>query len=277
MTSTQSNSTAEPQITWGLFQDKIPFVKVGSGPKTLVYLRGATDLFLSVITDPLGNGKSKRKLITPEHTLYILGYPRDLPPNTTVEQLADTFAEVIKNHIGKATIIGSSLGGLVAIILTAKHPALVHKLILAFSACQFSASFVERTKEWFKIAETGKIWKVLLKMNDFINGFFFRNLMKLTTLLLWPKAKKQVNPISTAFYPLKDAVMRNGELKKFLPLIQAETVILGGTKDIAFSTEIYKETTELIPHAKLVLIPGAGHMMADEHPKAYRTEFQKLI
>jgi len=51
--------------------------------------------------------------------MYVLGYQQDLPPDTSIEQIAEDVAEVIENHIGTATIIGNSFGGLVAIPLAA--------------------------------------------------------------------------------------------------------------------------------------------------------------
>jgi len=257
--------------------NKIPFLKVGTGPKILVYLRGGPDLLLSVIANPVANGKSKQKLITADHTMYVLGYQRDLPPDTSIEQIADDFAEVIEKCIGKATIIGNSFGGLVALPLAANHPAIVNKLVLTASAYQFSPSFVERLNKWLELGEAGKILKLAVKMNDFYNSFSMRTLLKLMTIFSWPKNRKKLNPVSTAINVFRNALEHNGELVKYLPSIQAETVILGGTKDIVFSQELYQETASLIPHASLVLFPGFGHEMADEHPKTYRRELQKVV
>jgi pimeloyl-ACP methyl ester carboxylesterase len=264
-------------IEWGVFDGKIPYVKVGSGAQRLVYFSGGGALLSSVGSDPIGRGRAKKKLLTPDQTMYILGYPRDVSGCLSLENFADMLAHAIQDHLGKSIIIGNSFGGLIAIIFAAKHPDLTEKLIITNAAYSNSPKFIVELQKIMKLGKRGKVLLMLLKMNFLIINPWLRGIENIATILSWPRIKKRLNPISEFIKPLASAISSQDSLKAYLPQIKAKTVIIGGTADKAHSEALFRETASLIPGAKLVLFPGYGHEMETEHGEEFREAFQKSL
>ncbi len=264
-------------IEWGEFDGKIPYIKVGNGPQRLVYFSGGGALLLNIGLDPIARGKAKKKLLTPDQTMYILGYPRDVSDCTTLENIADKLAHAIQDHLGKSIIIGNSFGGVIAIIFAAKHPDLTEKLIITNAAYSNSPKFIVELQKIMKLGNQGKVLLMLLNMNFLILSPWLRGIENLATILSWPRIKNRLNPISEFIKPLESAISSQDSLKAYLPQIKAKTVIIGGTADKAHSEALFRETASLIPDSKLVLFSGYGHEMEMEHGEEFRDAFQMSL
>nr|MDO8086882.1 alpha/beta hydrolase [Candidatus Sigynarchaeum springense]MDO8116139.1 alpha/beta hydrolase [Candidatus Sigynarchaeota archaeon] len=265
------------EIEWGKFDGRIPYVKVGSGPQKLVYFSGGGAFLTSVDADPITRGKAKAKLLTSNQTIYILGYPRNLPARVSLEDIANELAKAIQNHLGKSIIIGNSFGGLVAIAFAKNYPELTEKLILTNCAYTYSHEFIKYLQQIIKLGENGKVLSIFLKMNDLIANPWSRSLANIATVLPWARIKKKLNPITELTNALRTVMSETEYLKACLPFIKASTVIIGGTADKAHSAALFRETASLIPNAKLVLFPGYGHEMEMEHGAEFREAFQKSL
>ncbi len=272
-----NNKDNTEDIEWGVFDGKIPYVKVGNGPQRLIYFSGGGALLSSVDSEAIARGRSKKKLLTSDQTMYILGYPHVSISNESLEFFANELAQTIQDHLGKSIIIGNSFGGLVAIIFAAKHPDLTERLIITNAAYAYSPKFITELQKIMKLGEQGRVLLMLVKMNFLITSPWLRGIANLATIFSWPRLKNQINPISEFINPLKTAVSSQESLKAYLPRIKAKTVIIGGTADKAHSETLFRETASLIPGAKLVLFPGYGHEMETEHGEVFREAFQKIL
>ncbi|MBN2153842.1 MAG: alpha/beta hydrolase [Candidatus Lokiarchaeota archaeon] len=264
-------------IESGKFDGKIPYVRVGRGNQRLVYFSGGGAFLTAVDADGLARGKAKARLLAPNQTMYILGYPRGLRAGFELDDLASELAGTIRNHLGRSTIIGNSFGGMIAIAYAAKFPDLTEKFVLTNSAYAFSPGFVDTLQEIVKLGERGKVFSAVLKMNDLISRPWLRGLANVGTWLSWPRAKRKLNPISELTNALGSAMSAAESLKAHLPAIKARAVVIGGTADKAHSEALFRETASLIPGAKLVLFPGFGHEMEMEHGKEFRDALQENL
>lgn len=259
----------------GIFDNLVPYLKIGKGSRTIIIFPGTESLFNSLSGDPDINGDLYCQAIPPEFTAYILDYPQKLDPTATFESIAGIFATVIQKQFGKKVIIiGISYGGQIAIPFAAQYPNLVEKLFLLVSAYALSEDCMKKfVTNSVKYAQMGKFLKMYHESDDIYNVWWMRWFAKFLT---WKNLKKLVatmNPISTFLTAFNQIITRNGELKSYLSKIQCPTIVIGGTKDKCFSEDLFRETTTLIPNGTLELFPGGGHMLALERLKEFKIKF----
>ncbi|KUK13251.1 MAG: protein hydrolase, partial [bacterium 42_11] len=180
--------------------------------------------------------------------VYSVDFPgfgrSSMPPAVWgVEEYADLIFKFLKSlGIKKTHIIAHSFGGRVAILLSAKHPECVGKLVLVNSA--------------------GLIPKRGLKY--YLKVYLFK-LMKRLYLLLGKDLEYLYRRYGSRDYkeagelrPIFKRVV-NQDLRDFLPLIKSPTLLIWGDRDretpLYFGEIMEKE----IPNSKLVVFKGAGH------------------
>jgi pimeloyl-ACP methyl ester carboxylesterase len=259
----------------GIFQDIVPYLKMGNGPRIIVIFPGTESLFNSLSGDPELNGNLYSQAVPPEFTAYIFDYPQKLDSTATFESIAGIFASVIQKQFEKKVIIVAiSYGGMVAIPFTVQYPNLVEKLFLLVSAYALSEDCMKKfVANSVKYAQTGKFLKMYHESDDIYNVWWMRWLAKILTLKNIKKLIATMNPISTFLTAYNQVITRNGELKKYLAKIQSPTIVMGGTKDKCFSESLYRETVTVLPNGTLVLFPGAGHMLPIERLKEFKIKF----
>ncbi|MFX0099763.1 MAG: alpha/beta fold hydrolase [Candidatus Hodarchaeota archaeon] len=259
----------------GYLNNRVPYVKIGTGEKNIIYFVGGGGFIKDIALNPHEIYDSKKHLVPEEFNMHVLGYPKELLEDFTIESLVNELEGAIRKNIGKGIIIGSSFGGKVALCYSASYPELVEKLILTSSARVSSDSFKKRVLKWIDFIEKGKILKVMIGTNVLLNKRLLRVGAKLLTILNWQRMKAKID-LSNFSKALKIAPSEE-ILKQNMQKISAETFILGGTRDIVHSVENFKETASLIPNATLVLLEGCGHEMPTENKVAYAKELRKIL
>lgn len=257
----------------GIFLNKIPYAKAGSGEKTIVIFPPTHHLLWSVINDAEEQVNGYKHFIPDGFTYYILGYDPNLPKDYTSEQIASDFAKIIREHIGPSIIMAVSFGGSVAIPFAALYPELVEKLILLVSCYGSSGTGVQLAKKLVKLAEEGKSFTLQKEINKLYSNRILQHLFDLKTWKNWSKMERTMNPISTFINAYNHILETNEDRKKYLPMIQAPTLIIGGTQDQFAPEEYYRTTAELIPNAHLELFEGETHTV----PVEKLFEIRKII
>ncbi len=257
----------------GIFLNKIPYAKAGSGEKKIVIFPPTHHLLWSLRVDAEDQINGYKHFIPDDFTFYILGYDPNLPKKHSSEDIAADFAKIIKEHIGPATILAVSFGGSVAIPFAAIYPDLTEKLILLVTTYGSSGTGAKFGKELMQLAEEGKTFTLQKKINNLYSSKILRYLFDLKTWKNWPKLEKNMNPISTFINAYTHLFKTQESRKKYLSMIQAPTLVIGGTKDQFASEEYYRKTAELIPNAHLELFEGKTHTV----PVERLFEIKKLI
>ena len=150
-------------------------------------------------------------------------------------------------------LLGYSFGGALAAKITVKYPQRVQKLFL-------TAAAVIRKKTAQKDA-SAKISK-LIKLFHFLPGYiFFRKaiykfVIRKSDYIYTEGIMKQ-----TYLNVISDDVSFN------LPFIRVPTVIIWGDKDQSVPMEDARLINEKIKNSKLVVIPGADHLMHKQLPE----------
>lgn len=177
------------------------------------------------------------------------GHTNDRVAPHSFEQDAKDVVTLLHNlHIPKASILGFSNGGNAAILIAARHPELVSKLILA---------------------------STFYKREGLPPGFF--DGMKQATLKDMPKVLRDaflaINPDSskllTMFNKDRERMLHFKDWKdEMMRSIKAPTLIISGDRDVILP-EHSVLMSELIPNARLMILPAThgGYIGVAESPK----------
>lgn len=152
---------------------------------------------------------------------------------TTYENLYLAFCEYIEENGETVSLIGLSLGAILALHYTIDHPENVQSLVL--------------------IEPQFKMPKKLLKLQNVV----FR-LMPQSVFQKLGSSKEDFISLSKSLMDLNFS-----EDAKY---IRCPTLILCGEKDRA-NKKAAKQLAEHIPHAKMVKVPGAGHEINKDVPE----------
>jgi pimeloyl-ACP methyl ester carboxylesterase len=248
----------------GTFTEKIPYVKAGTGEKSVVIFPPTNDLIFSLQEDPESFISPLQKFFPPGYIIYILGYDRHLSLNHSHEKMVDEYAQIVRQHIGPAYIAGLSYGGFFASIFAAKYPELTQKLFLIVWAHTVSESGLNVIQHQLQLADSGKLYELNQSFHDSTLNPLLRGTLRLITKVQWNKVKSTMNPISTFINAYRYILTHNGNNKQFLSRIRVPTLVVGADQDQLFSEACYRETAQLIPNAQLVIFQGVGHHVAIE-------------
>lgn len=255
-------------LSTGLFLGRIPYMRLGSGPRRIVALYGG-NAFLQRLDQPGATRHAARvaKLLPPGCTIYVLGYDPEPPEGHSLGAVVTDVAAILERETGPAAVLGISYGGLVALRLAARHPALVERLILLVSAHGFSAEGRRRIARQIAFARAGDLYGMAREFAPLFRRPWYNLLLRLKLRRERHRLAGRMNAPEAVARHL-GTILDEAEAgaPAWLARVQAPTLIVGGTRDPFFDVAVMEETARLLPEASLLLIPGETHMLPLEAP-----------
>lgn len=219
-------------------------------------------------------------------TIYALDLPgagrstsinyRTLNPEQDFLQIAEKFFQILE--IKNFNIIGSSIGGWVALRLALKYPKLVNKLIITDSV-----GFGSRITTSEKIIGSYPLAKFISKTalnpkkRDNIEKFLKEILYNKNFIFpkefidyFWDTMKTSHNLLLISRL---NSIHNKLNLEKELPNILNKTLIIWGEQDTIMPLKKTAFNFKLIPNAQVSIINNTGHMPSLEKPK----EFNNIV
>ncbi len=266
---------ASDGVETGLFLGKIPYIKGGSGPRSVVVFFGANTLFKRLDrSDPRRYAGTVAALLPAGTTFHILGYEEDPPPSYGLDAIVDDLLRIVGDEIGRATVVGISFGGFVALRFAAAHPELVDKLVLLVSAQRFSAEGQRRIAAQLAALEAGDLDGLVRDNAVLFRRPWYNWLVRLRYRRRRGRFDAEFNDpasIARAYRGLFSTdFARNAE---FAAGIAAETLVVAGTADQFFDRDALEETARSIPRSRLELFEGERHML----PVERRRDIDRLL
>ena len=127
------------------------YLKFGTGDKTLVMLPGLSVKSVLLMGDAV---KNAFRAFDKDYTIYLIDRREDVPPVYTVADMARDTAEKMKElGLSDVCLFGASQGGMMAMLIAAWYPELVHKLVLGSTAAKISDLGNSVIKGWVSLAE----------------------------------------------------------------------------------------------------------------------------
>ena len=241
---------------------EIAYERVGQGPP-LVFVHGAAvdsrmwrpqlaalaDEFTVVAWDEPGAGRSS-----------------DVPSDFALVDYADCLAALIDAvDLGPAHVAGLSWGGTVALELYRHHPERVATLLLVDTYAGWKGSLPE-----LEVRARLEGVRQMLAAGDHLfdptlPGLFAGEPPAESVALLDAMAA-DVRPESmkTALH-----LMAETDQRDLLPRIQVPTLLIWGELDARSPLSVARQFQDAVPDAKLVVIPGAGHVSNLEQPELF--------
>lgn len=227
----------------------------------------------------LGTGRGNFDLIRPHLAERLRVYDLDLPgygdsddPGTprSVATFADHVAQFVQAlGLAPVHVHGGSMGGVVALLLAARYPELLQRLVITCSFARMDNAARMMARTWRTAAEVGsEALAELTSLQGFSRGFWDR-----------PDADAVLDAFVTALSTttpaefLNDlAVIEAADIASEVPNVRAPTLLLGADEDMM--TPVHSapsgcgmtDLQQLIPGAELQVLESCGHFITIEQP-----------
>lgn len=208
------------------------------------------------------HGWATDRKIWPDWLATSNAYCYQSPHYPDYSHLAKEFTTVYQQHGQPLTLVGWSLGGMLALQLAVAHPEKINKIILISSTPRFTSC------ENYTAGLTPSLLKNLarkLPKNKWQTQLDFYKSMFSTKEYHWEeKFTAQVAPSLALIelFTLQSGLvyLLEQDLRSMLMSIQTPCHILHGTEDAICLSAAGQHLARMLPNAQLTLIPGAGHI-----------------
>ncbi|MCU4971466.1 alpha/beta hydrolase [Halobacteria archaeon AArc-m2/3/4] len=243
----------------GQLMGSLPYVKVGDGPKTLLVIPGLGDTMFDGSYGRVGAWLARRtwRRYGETYTVYVVSRPRGLADGRTIRGMAADYARVLENRLESASVLGISMGGLIAQELAFGRPDLVDRLVVAVSGCRLSeegARIVKRL-QWYALERD---WTEI-RATLFEEMYTGRKQRVFPTLARSAGRVRPPNPADPEDVLVSIDAVLEYDGTDHLGEIEPRTLVIGGTDDPFFPEEILRETHERLPDAQLAMFRDARH------------------
>ncbi len=184
----------------------------------------------------------------------------------TMEWLADTVAAALQTlGIGRACIVGHSMGGYVALALAERHPELLSGLVLLSSTPNADSDEKrDARRREIEIVRSGR--KELLKATAPAKGFAAANRRRM---------QEQIDDLAATITLTEDAgiiallggMMERRDQNAMLRALAAPQLFILGCKDEYITPEVADRMVAEHPQAKVVRLEESGHNGFLEEPQ----------
>jgi pimeloyl-ACP methyl ester carboxylesterase len=251
----------------GTLHGGLPYLTLGQGPPLIVF-SGLTVAH----ANPTGLGRwLALQTLTPmarHFTVYVVNRKPGLPANTTISDLARHYALAIEHQFpGPVSIQGISTGGSIAQQFAIDHPQLVHRLVLVATARRLSPHGQQVQRRFAQLTAQGRRRRAAATIGP--------------TLAATPPTGRAVAVAGWLLGPgrrVRDpsdllvtvAAEDNFDATPQLHRITAPTLLVAGGRDRFYTPELFGETADRIPGARLALYQHKGHAGVITHKPAIR-------
>ena len=251
----------------GSLHGGLPYLAVGQGPPLVVF-SGLT----AEHANPTGLERrfqlQSLKPLARHFTVYAVNRKPGLPVGATIKDLAGHYAEAVARQFpGPVLVHGISTGGSIAQQFAIDHPQLVRRLVLAATACRLSPHGREVQRRYAELTRQGRPRRAYAALGPALAATVAGGRAFAALMWLVGGSQRVEDPsdmlVTVAAEDTFDACPR-------LHRITAPTLLVAGGRDRYYSSELFRQTAERIPHGRLRLYPDKGHAGVLTHRPAIR-------
>ena len=259
-------------------------IQLGSGPP-LVFVHGLSGCW--------PNWLEQLAVFAPDHRVIAL----DLPgfghsPGEAGEVSMHGYAELLETllaqlGIERPTVIGNSMGGLIAAELAASFPDRVERLVLVSPAGistyrnRLTTRVMPAITRLQQVLALGAAWTAshadALATRPRSRDLVLAGVVAHPSRLPPPLAAEQLRGAGTdGFLSALEAIL-DFDLRPRLPLISCPTLVVWGTKDRLITVADAARFAEAIPGARKVIYEDTGHMAMLEQPALFNALLRDFL
>lgn len=235
---------------------KINYIKFGTGEKVMLILPGIGIKPICAAPKPVIEAY---KTFADEFTVYLFDQRSDLPESYSVDEMAeDVYAKIEELDLKDIYLYGVSLGGMIAVSLTAKYPKLIRKLVLCSTMYEGNELF----EKWYEYAQAKDSYRLVDSFMDNVYSKQFNEKFKEATLV----AFKDISDDEFKRFAILDDALVKCEIYDELDEIKDKDILLIGSKvDRVFSYEDMKIMAGKL-NCQTYFYDDYGHAIYDEAP-----------
>jgi pimeloyl-ACP methyl ester carboxylesterase len=199
----------------------------------------------------------------------------DPPPDFGSEGYADSLARFVREQdLERPHVLGLSFGTIVALELFRRHPAIPRSLVLASAyagwAGSLPAEVVEaRRSGWLEDANRPADEMVEAHSDTLFTDSVPASVRAELMRMIFDFRPAGLRAVANA--------SADADLRDVLPRIDVPTLLLYGDADKRSPVSIGEDLQAAIPDAKLVVLPGIGHMVNLEAPERFNEEVRSFL
>jgi 3-oxoadipate enol-lactonase/4-carboxymuconolactone decarboxylase len=181
--------------------------------------------------------------------------------DTSLADLADDLADLMDGlHIGRAHIVGLSLGGMTGQTMGFRYPDKVASLCLMATAAVMAVPDL-----WNARIATARAEGMTPLVEQTMARWFTSEAFTHEPAAV-ADVRDRFGRISGVGYAVCCQAIRDMDLRPDLPRVAAPTLVISGAKDPATPAAAGLEIAALIRDAEFVLVPDAAHLLNIERP-----------
>ena len=243
------------KATAGYSKNGLPYVRMGSGSRTLVVFDGLDFSHKPPAAWMLRYIAGYARNLVGEYTVYLVRRRPGLPEGYSMKDMADDYSVMIKDELAwPVDVMGISTGGPIAQHFAVDHSELVRKLVLGMAGYRLTGNGRRLQLQVADLVRQGK-WRpasALMSTSMFTgaSGLMFKS-------FFWLMGKRGFGSCDDPSDGLVEIEAEDRfDFKERLAEITVPVLVIGGDSDFFYPVE---ETAKGIPGAKLVLYRGVGH------------------
>jgi len=182
----------------------------------------------------------------------------------------DVVAFMDAKGIRRATVVGHSLGGLVAQQVAAQAPGRIERLVIVASGADIEG-----------INGAAEFEQLVMGFEDPVSTEFIREFQSSTIHVPVPEEFYERVVAESGKLPARvwRALMRGmaDEAPADLSAAPFPTLLVWGDKDAVFPRATQDELQARIPGARLIVFPGTGHAVHWERPEQFAAELREFV
>lgn len=178
-----------------------------------------------------------------------------------MDLFAGDIAAVIDELGGRADVVALSMGGYAALALWANHPRTVRSLALVDTRANADSEEGRNLREaaMQSVIAHGRRWLTDQMLPKLVAGKASSTVRgRLQTMI-------EATAVETILADLQ-GMRQRPDRRSMLPSITVPTLVAVGEQDVLTPPSEAKAMADAIPGARLVIVPGAGHMLPMEAP-----------
>ena len=246
---------------------KLIYEEFGGGAETIVFVHDAGGNHLSWWKQ-IPYFQDRFRCVTYEVRGW--GQSQDLSGEGRTAFSRDLGELMDRLEIGRATLVGQSMGGFSVLPYAARNPERVAALMMADTVVGIGdAAVLGALQDSLAAASsvTPETWMTQMFGSAYVErspeGVFLYNQIR----ALNPP------PVMVGGYGVEDGAVTNDELAN----LTMPVVFVAGSEDILIPPSVIKLAAELIPHSRYVEVPTCGHSVYWELPDEFNAVLEALL
>ena len=240
--------------------DITDFISFGTGKKNLVIIPGVGDGIKTAkgLAIPFA---LMYRLFAKDFTVYVMSRKNNIPENYNTRQMAFDMHKVLTSiGVEKTSVVGVSMGGMIAQYLAIDFPDFVERLVLTVTLSRPNEVVKERCETWIKLAEE-KDYQGIMTDSAFYS--YSDEYLRKNKLMLHLISKIGVPKSFERFISFSKACTTHNAHEE-LEKITCPTLVIGGKQDKIVTYEASEEISAKISNVKLKTYEQFGHALYEE-------------